>query len=142
MFLAWVFPDQATNQAVIWSSSNTSVATIDATGHVILIGEGNTIITVKTVDGGYTDSWQFTVSGFDITATSDVSPLIGYDYDFFLQGRNGASWSKTYTVTSNDTVPNYFPDMLKATVGWPAGQYTLTYTIFEKYSDGIVLIQV
>ena len=49
--VAIVLPELATDKSVEWSSSNESVATIDANGLVTAIAVGEAIITVTTVDG-------------------------------------------------------------------------------------------
>jgi uncharacterized protein YjdB len=52
---ATVIPLSADNKNVTWSSNNEAVATVDATGFVTFHhASGNAIITVTTVDGGYT----------------------------------------------------------------------------------------
>ncbi|HHT63958.1 MAG TPA: hypothetical protein GXZ75_09800 [Clostridia bacterium] len=48
---ATVAPFNADDQRVIWSSSDTSVATVDTRGLVTVVGPGSAIITVKTADG-------------------------------------------------------------------------------------------
>ena len=53
---AVVAPTNASNKSVTWSSSNTSVATIDSNGNVVAKGEGSTVITVTTKDGNKTAS--------------------------------------------------------------------------------------
>ena len=58
---ARVVPDNATNQAVTWTSSNTSVATVE-NGVVTAVGAGEAIITVTTADGGKTDACKVTVT--------------------------------------------------------------------------------
>lgn len=50
---AYVVPTNATNKAVNWSSSDTSIATVDDTGLVTCVEVGTATITAKTVDGGY-----------------------------------------------------------------------------------------
>ena len=67
---ATIAPDNATNQAVTWSSSNTSVATVDGNGNVTGVGIGSAWITVTTVDGGYQDSCNVTVSTVSVTGVS------------------------------------------------------------------------
>jgi len=51
---AIVNPDTATNQSVVWSSSDDSIATVDQNGKIIAIKGGIITITVTTVDGGKT----------------------------------------------------------------------------------------
>ena len=58
---AWPQPANASNKAVTWTSSNTSVATVSATGLVTAKKKGTATITVKTVDAGYTETCTITV---------------------------------------------------------------------------------
>lgn len=51
--IAFVEPSMAENTEVKWSSSNESVATVDSEGNVKALSEGNTIITVETIEGGF-----------------------------------------------------------------------------------------
>lgn len=59
---ATVTPAEATNPAVAWSSSNTSVATVGADGTVTAVGVGTAEIAAVTEDGGYTATAIVTVS--------------------------------------------------------------------------------
>ena len=47
---ATVKPDNATNKTVSWTSSNSSVATVDASGKVTAVAEGTATITAKAGD--------------------------------------------------------------------------------------------
>ena len=58
---ATVEPADATNKDVTWASSNSAVATVDATGNVKAVGAGEATITVTTADGGFTDTCTVTV---------------------------------------------------------------------------------
>ena len=70
--VAKIDPSNATNQKVTWASSNTSVATVDENGHVKAVSPGMAIITVKTDEGGFTDSCEITVlKTFTIMGTID-----------------------------------------------------------------------
>lgn len=58
---AIVVPTDATNQNVKWKSSDTSVATVSATGEIEPKTVGEATITVTTVDGGHTATCVVTV---------------------------------------------------------------------------------
>ena len=59
--VATVYPADATNKRVIWSSSDPSVAKVDANGKVTGVAAGSATVTVKTADGGKTASCSVTV---------------------------------------------------------------------------------
>jgi cellulose 1,4-beta-cellobiosidase len=59
---ATVEPATASNKAVTWSSSNTSVATVSATGEVKGVAKGTATITVTTADGNKTATSAITVN--------------------------------------------------------------------------------
>ena len=92
---ATVAPEDATNKNVTWSSSNTSVATVDQTGKVTGKALGSATITVTTEDGSKTATCTVTVvqqKTYVITVgefamTSDRSPNTA----------NGGNSSYTYT---------------------------------------------
>ena len=68
-----IFPDNAANKAVIWSSSDESIATVNSSGSVTAIKPGNVVITVTTVEGNEKASCSVTVSLNDpITVTGNV----------------------------------------------------------------------
>lgn len=59
---ATILPSNASNKDVTWTTSNASVATVTAYGVVKAVGTGTAVITVKTKDGGKTDSCNITVT--------------------------------------------------------------------------------
>ncbi len=63
-----VLPSDATETGVTWSSSDSSVATV-ANGLVKAKAPGTAVITVKTEDGGFTDTCTVTVQDSVIEAT-------------------------------------------------------------------------
>lgn len=114
-----IAPYDATHTDVIWSSSNEGVATIDTNGVLTGVYEGNTTITVKTVEGGFSDSMNIRVgaSGTTLAAEADTTANDGsttqwggqntiyagpsdFAYmDFDLTGLNGVtSIGKAYLV--------------------------------------------
>ena len=59
---ATVAPSNATVKDITWSSSDVTVATVDASGILTLLKVGTTTITATTVDGGKTASCAVTVT--------------------------------------------------------------------------------
>lgn len=56
---AWVYPDDAINKTLTWSSDNTEVATVDETGLVRMVGLGSAKVTATA--GGISDYCQIEV---------------------------------------------------------------------------------
>ncbi len=76
---ATVLPENTADKTVTWSSSDSSVATVDDSGKVTALKEGTAVITVTTRDGGKTASCTVTVKKKDTPepVTSDVIRLSG-----------------------------------------------------------------
>jgi len=72
---AAVQPDDATNKTLIWSSSDTGVATVDANGKVTAVKAGSAVITVKSEDGGKTATCNITVVVLSTGITLDKTEL-------------------------------------------------------------------
>ena len=67
-----ILPSNASNTNVSWSSSDTSIATVDQNGVVTAVAEGTATITVSTEDGGFTDSTAVTV----VTSAIEITEII------------------------------------------------------------------
>lgn len=78
-----VLPQNATNKAVTWTTSNSSVATVSSSGLVTSVGMGSATITVRTNDGGFTATCAVTVK--TITGT-----LNGHEW---VDMGNGLKWA-------------------------------------------------
>lgn len=70
-----VLPANASNNAVVWTSTNTSVATVDAGGLVSAKSVGTTVIMLKTLDGGYSTYCTLTVKQVATAIKFDVKDL-------------------------------------------------------------------
>jgi hypothetical protein len=70
---ATVTPFNATNQDLIWSSSDTRVATVDNRGLVTVVGPGTAVITVATVDGNHKATCV--VNGPDEEQDEEAAPI-------------------------------------------------------------------
>lgn len=69
---ATVEPSNAYDNSFTWSSSNSSVATVDAEGLVSAVKNGTAVITAKTNDGGHTASCTVTVRKFPMPEAVDL----------------------------------------------------------------------
>ncbi|MBX4263958.1 Ig-like domain-containing protein [Clostridium estertheticum] len=68
-----ITPTNAVNKAVIWSSSNESVATVSDKGVVTPIATGTTLIVVTTVDRGNMDGCVVNVTKKDVTGMTLIN---------------------------------------------------------------------
>ena len=99
---ATVQPSNATNQNVTWSSDKPDVATVDANGKVTAVGEGNTTITVTTVDGSKTATCTVTVTKSTYIISADTTALnFGSVYTGYAQP---AAQTVTVENTGNQTL--------------------------------------
>lgn len=68
--VATVLPSNASEKKVSWSSSQSTVATVSATGLVTAVSNGSAVITAKTADGSFKAICTITVS----ESATNVSP--------------------------------------------------------------------
>lgn len=102
---ATVLPSDATDQELVWSSSNEEVATVDQNGRVRAIGNGSAIITVMT-------------KGQTKTATCDIT---------VAQSVTGVSFNKTYLELNEGEEEALLPTVNPAN----ANNQSLTWTSSE-----------
>jgi uncharacterized protein YjdB/sugar lactone lactonase YvrE len=101
-------PDNATNKKIVWSSSNTKIATVDANGKVTAKTNGTATITAKSVDNGSkkasvkvtvaaksTSSTTSSASSSSSTSSSATSKPSTSDNE------SSCSWSKSASSTTS-----------------------------------------
>ena len=66
---ASIYPKNASESGVSWSSNNLSVATVSSSGEVTAVKAGKATITVKTNDGGKTATCAVTVNAAEVPVT-------------------------------------------------------------------------
>ncbi len=107
-----VMPADATNKEVIWSSSDTSVAGVDANGVVSTCGAGTATVTATTVDGGFkaqcvvrSSVYNISVKGMFITNAVKAIP-VGSDYAVtaYIYPENARDKSVVWDSTDPDIV--------------------------------------
>ncbi len=76
---ALVFPENASDKTVSYSSSDKTVAKVNESGVVTAVSRGTATITAKTTDGGYTDTCDITVeqrvTGVSVSPTNSTLVL-------------------------------------------------------------------
>lgn len=95
---ATVQPADASNKTVTWASSAPAVASV-VNGVVTALAPGNTTITVKTADGGFTATYALTVKA----VTSDLLATYGYADNTRLSTATGAEKTDAGYVTIGHT---------------------------------------
>ena len=68
-------PENASNKAVTWMSSNSGVAAVDENGLVTPVSGGSAVITATTADGGFAASVNVTVTSLDDALNVDGGSL-------------------------------------------------------------------
>lgn len=103
---AVVYPTNATNNKVNWTSSDDAVATVDDTGLVTAKAVGKATITATTEDGGHTDTCVVTVTN---NATKEVTMFVNTlhavpDEDYLI---GYTTSGKTYIMSNEVSNESY-----------------------------------
>ena len=81
-----ITPEELTDTAVTWSSSNTSIASVDDSGYVTLLDSGSAVITATVVSTGVSSSCTFTViENTDEVITLARNSSLGIDSNGYLR---------------------------------------------------------
>ena len=135
---ATVHPENATDKSVTWSSTDSSVATVDDNGKVTAVGEGSATIIVTTNNGGYKDYCSVTVT---YTAASYICVTANADSTIGLTNEGGNNPNLKYSLDGTHWAPLsdsemlYIPANKKVYLigdnanGWSLNE--LTYSHFE-----------
>jgi hypothetical protein len=119
--VATITPSNATNKKLTWSSSDPSIATVDANGLVTAISIGTAIITATSEDGGKTSTAEITINNPTTLITLQAE-------DATFSGALIASNQSGYNGTGFVDFVNNTGDLIKWTVTVPtAGNYELSF---------------
>ena len=117
-----ITPSNATNQNVTWSTSVPTVASIN-NGIITANANGTTVITIKTTDGGYTDTCTVTVNDPSYVEGGGDDTL--YVPDIASYGiRNDGTNSESTTNGLNTLFADLYT-MRKTNVKLPTGTYAI-----------------
>lgn len=102
---ALIKPDNATNRNVIWTSSDTTVATVDETGNITAIGSGSTTIICQSEDSGVYDYCNVSVyqpvTGITLN-THEMTVRKGTIFWLNATVSPDDAWNKTVVWSSSD----------------------------------------
>ncbi len=127
--VATLTPSNATNQAVAWTSSDAGIATVDNSGKVTAVANGQADITVTTQDGAYTATCKVTVATHSDNSSSGGSG----------GGGGAASSSKPDTTTNADgSVTTTVTDSKSGAVTTTTKAKDGSITTLETKKDGTV----
>ncbi len=110
-----VKPANATNQAVMWSSSNEKVVKVDPshtsleddkTCAITALSEGEATITAKTLDGGFTATCVVTVTEHPVVPTDTIFVLASQAKEIGMALPTGHQTTDFYGVKGYVTVQN------------------------------------
>lgn len=110
LITARVYPENASNKNVIWSSKNTKIATVDPAGRVKPVSVGMTEITAKTEDGSFAGKCFVNVvnPSVDVQSVSlknqgDMKITAGGSVNAVVTVSPSNARNKTLKWTSSDT---------------------------------------
>ncbi|MFV0268384.1 MAG: Ig-like domain-containing protein, partial [Draconibacterium sp.] len=108
--IAFVEPNNATNEKLLWSSDNPLIANVNNKGEVVAIATGMATIIVATEDGGYSKTCKVSVIP---AGPKQMTITKGTDYDnvmLYVSGRGTFTidWGDGSTIETNSSAGNGF----------------------------------
>lgn len=101
---AEVYPSRAADKTVTWASDNSSVATVSSEGVVTGVASGTARITVRTIDGDFTDECTVAVvsdvEGISLNRTDAFELVVDETFDFVATIEPGGATNQTVNWSS------------------------------------------
>ncbi len=122
---ATVAPDNATNKAVTWTSSNPSVATVE-NGVVTAVAPGTAVITATAADGGFTATCA-------VTVRPDIPPA-NPNYKITVEATQGGTVTADPTAAKAGTTVTLTPVPDR---GYQVGSVAVT----DRFGDAVAVTE-
>lgn len=131
---ATITPEDATNETIIWTSSDSSVATVDNEGNVYGVALGETEVTAKTEDGGFEAKCNVRVVELPdmVTAIARHGYTVTSNYTFF--NLSLIFETNTDTPVYINTVAMTDKDGTIVNIDYPNKHYTYFYDTYTTHS--------
>ncbi len=133
-----ISPENATNKAVSWSSSNNNVASIDGNGLITAYSAGNTVITVETEDGELQDMLNVVVTPITSVEISDDAIRIypnPIQNSLFIEMGDITKYEIVISDISGNILYSQFDENHIDMHNYPTGNYFLTVIVNNKYHN-------
>ncbi len=120
---ATILPANATNQALVWESSDVSVADVDGDGLVTGLKEGTATITVRSADGNAEATCVLTVkdmSGIDTVNAPSAYTLVKTPDGYIVRNACGA---RIEVYSADGRMVYLAPSYTEEEIALPAGLY-------------------
>ena len=133
--IATVTPGNTLDKKVIWSSSDSSVATVDANGLVTAVSNGTVIITATTEEGGKTATTKITVNIPSDSDSKNIDDNVGNNNNNSDGKSNGKANANASITEKNKNSNN---QKLTSSKTGDSSDVTLWTTVFVLSLAGVI----
>ena len=133
--IATITPENTLDKKVIWSSSDSSVATVDANGLVTAVSNGTVIITATTEEGGKTATTKVTVNIPSDSDSKNIDDNVGNNNNNSDGKSNGKANANASITEKNKNSNN---QKLTSSKTGDSSDVTLWTTVFALSLAGVI----
>ena len=133
--IATVTPENTLDKKVIWSSSDSSVATVDANGLVTAVSNGTVIITAATEEGGKTATTKVTVNIPSDSDSKNIDDNVGNNNNN-SDGKSNGKTNASASITEKNKNSNN--QKLTSSKTGDSSDVTLWTTVFALSLAGVI----